>query len=83
MSGPFCCGKEAEWVVQSKSLSYWFCRQCKNEVNPTDCKHNFWVYEYPVKCYDCGYTLTRREYDEMMARRESEDEEYRGVPWDP
>jgi hypothetical protein len=30
---PNCCGKEAEWIVQSVRLAYWFCRECKNEVS--------------------------------------------------
>lgn len=29
---PVCCGKEAIWVVNSFTLQYWYCRQCKNEV---------------------------------------------------
>lgn len=28
---PICCGQPAEWVVQSISLSYYFCRVCKQE----------------------------------------------------
>lgn len=30
---PICCGRDAEWIVQSISLSYWFCRECRNEVS--------------------------------------------------
>lgn len=29
---PSCCGKEAEWIVQSARLQYWYCRECKKEV---------------------------------------------------
>lgn len=29
---PICCGQDAKWIMQSISLQYWFCKECKNEV---------------------------------------------------
>jgi hypothetical protein len=30
---PVCCGVEATWVVLSPRLEYWYCRECKQEVD--------------------------------------------------
>lgn len=35
---PRCCGQNAEFIVQSISLKYWFCRECRNEVDPDGVK---------------------------------------------
>lgn len=29
---PKCCGLDDKWVVQSVSLQYWFCGECRQEV---------------------------------------------------
>lgn len=29
---PICCGQDAEWIVQSLNLAYFFCRECRKEV---------------------------------------------------
>lgn len=29
---PQCCGKDAEWVVQSVNIAYFYCKECKKEV---------------------------------------------------
>ena len=30
---PKCCGLDAVWTVQSPTLQYWFCKECKKEVS--------------------------------------------------
>lgn len=30
---PICCNKDAKWVVNSPTLQYWYCGECKNEVS--------------------------------------------------
>lgn len=35
---PRCCGQDSEFIVQSINLKYWYCRECKNEVDPNGVK---------------------------------------------
>lgn len=32
---PRCCGFDAEWIVQSVRLAYWYCKECHTEVSET------------------------------------------------
>lgn len=33
---PTCCGQKARWTVISHNLSYWYCGECKKEVDNED-----------------------------------------------
>lgn len=33
---PRCCGQDAQWTVISPTLQYWYCKECKNEVDDTN-----------------------------------------------
>lgn len=33
MSNPTCCGKDAVWVDNGPKLKYFYCRECKKEVD--------------------------------------------------
>lgn len=35
---PRCCGQDSEFIVQSINLKYWYCRECRNEVDPNGAK---------------------------------------------
>jgi hypothetical protein len=34
------CSIEAVWTIQTQNLAYWYCRTCKDEVNPVDIKQS-------------------------------------------
>ncbi len=43
---PRCCGTDASWIVQGINLAYWYCRECKNEVDP-----EAFTYDFAPPCF--------------------------------
>lgn len=43
---PYCCSKQAKWIVISPRLAYFYCETCKKEVQPltalTNDEHDFY-----------------------------------------
>lgn len=48
-----CCGKKAQWTILSPRISYWYCKECKQEVVPVGRK-------------EAAKRLTQAEIDELF-----------------